>query len=105
MGYLREKSSFNKDAAELLIEKHYYASSVHCSYYSCFQYLKYTLKNFTKTDYEDIEANCKSSPLGTHGYIINAILNEFRRKERDNREYKRISRLIGDLKEFRITSD
>ncbi len=105
MSYLQQKSLFNQDAAELLIKNHMYASSVHCSYYSCFQFLKFTLKNYTATDYSTIELNCKTSPLGTHGYIINGILNEYRKVETNNREYSRIKRFLTDLKEFRITSD
>lgn len=104
MDRIIEKSGFNTDAAELLIVKGWHASSVHCSYYACLQFLKFTLKNYLKQSYEYIEAECLNSTLGTHGYIINSILTEFRRKA-DQRTHKEVKRLIGDLKQFRTDSD
>lgn len=106
MSYLKEKSEFNIESAKELIEKSYYASSVHCSYYGCFQYLKHILKNYRNTTYEIIESDCFNYKLGgTHGYIIDNVLIEFKKKESNVKEYVTLKRLIKDLKKFRTDSD
>jgi hypothetical protein len=104
VSYLREKSGFNISAAEELINNSIYASSVHCSYYGCFQFLKYTIKNYKNFSYDYIENECFNYAGGTHGYIIDTCLNEYRKKVNLN-SYKDLKRNIKDLKEFRISSD
>src|SRR5690606_3102971 len=105
MSYLKQKSTFNIDSAQELIKMNYYAPSVHCSYYGCFQFMKYTLKNYNKTTYEDIEQECKNFPGGTHGYIINNTLSLLKSRIKNNRDFANIKRKIKDLKTFRIKSD
>lgn len=105
LSFLREKSSFNEDAADLLIQNNLYAPSVHCSYYSCFQFLKYTLKTYKKSNYDLIETNSLAYPRGSHTYIIDNVLSEFRKKVLDNKEYAKLKRTLSDLKEFRTRSD
>lgn len=105
MSYLKQKSTFNIDSAKELIELNYYAPSVHCSYYGSFQFMKYTLKNYNKTTYEEIEQECLKAPNGTHGYIIGNTLAILKSKIKDNREFAKIKRVIKDLKTFRIKSD
>jgi len=105
MSYLKQKSSFNIDSAKELIKISYYAPSVHCSYYGCFQFMKYTLKNYNKTTYELIESDCMAYAGGTHGYMINNILSILRTNLNDTQQYTQIKRLIKDLKSFRIISD
>ncbi|MFN3753131.1 hypothetical protein [Flavobacterium sp.] len=104
MSNLFQKSKFNIDAAEELIKKSLHAPSVHCSYYACFQFLKFTLKNFQNLTYDYIESECRIYPGGTHGYIIDNCLNEFRKKV-DFSKFKDIKRELKDLKDFRIDSD
>nr|MDA3854277.1 hypothetical protein [Bacteroidales bacterium] len=70
MSKLKEKSNFNLDAAELLIVRNLYAPSVHCSYYSCFQQLKYIVKDFCGKDYETQNVEIAQSPQGSHDYVI-----------------------------------
>lgn len=96
---------FNIDSAQELIKMNYYAPSVHCSYYGCFQFMKYTLKNYNQTTYKYIEQECLNSPSGTHGYIINNTLSILKSKIKDNREFANVKRKIKDLKTFRIKSD
>ncbi len=91
------------DASTLLIKEGFYAPSVHCSYYGCLQFLKYTLKTFLGTSYEDIESQ-SAKTVGSHKYIINNILLNYRNKV-GIREYKDIKRSLLDLTEFRIQSD
>lgn len=104
MTKLKEKSEFNIHAAELLINNSYYAPSVHCSYYSCFQLLKYTIKTFFGVEYEAIATNSSITGQGTHQYIINYIANELIPLT-DIKESRRFKRNFIDLKQYRQESD
>lgn len=104
MSKLREKSEFNIDAAEYLFKKSLYAPSVHCSYYSCFQLLKYTIKIFFDIDYDVQTSNITSSKQSSHKYVINYVcgkLESFVSFE----ESRKFRHKIKDLKQFRIESD
>lgn len=104
MSKLRQKSDFNIDAAEHLLSKEYYASSVHCSYYSCFQLLKYTIKEFSGIYYETQAQNASSSGQKTHQYVINHITGEIN-SHVGFEESRKFKRTINDLKVFRLESD
>lgn len=104
MSKLKEKSEFNIDAAKLLISRQYYASSVHCSYYSCFQLLKYTINYFSDVDYETLSKNISASRRGTHQYVIDFVANELN-SHLGIRESRNFKRSINDLKQFRTESD
>lgn len=105
MDFLKEKSKFNIDSAQCLIENNLYAPSVHCSYYGSFQFMKHKLKNCRNATYGDIEVACLNYKGGTHGYIIDNILQELKATINNNREFAEIKRIIKDLKAFRIKSD
>ena len=104
MSKLRQKSDFNIDAAKLLIQEAYFASSVHCSYYSCFQLMKYTIKNFFSIDYENQSIRISTSGQHSHQYVINYISGELVNfvGAEESRKFKRT---IKDLKQFRLESD
>lgn len=104
MSKLRQKSNFNIDAAEFLINKTYYAPSVHCSYYSCFQLMKYTIKEFFGVDYETQSINISTTKQHTHQYVINYISNELIEFV-GTEESRLFKRTIKDLKQFRLESD
>jgi len=104
MSKLREKSEFNFDAAQLLIDNYLYAPSVHCSYYSCFQMMKYTMKNFFGISYDELNTRISvSTSGGTHSYVTNFFNKEVKKKGIS--DYSDFSRKIKDLKEFRESSD
>ena len=105
MGYLKEKSGFNIDSAQELIDKNYYAPSIHCSYYGSFQYMKYTLKKYNNWTYDYIEQECLNYRGGTHKFIIDNILTNLKKKISSSRDYIDIQRKIKDLKLFRTNSD
>lgn len=104
MSKLRQKSDFNLDAAKVLLEKNLFAPSVHCSYYSCFQLLKYTIHDFFGEDYEKQANNISTTKQKTHQYVINYITNKLKTlaSSQESRDFKR---KINDLKQFRIESD
>lgn len=104
MSKLRQKSDFNLDAAKVLLEQNLFAPSVHCSYYSCFQLLKYTIHDFFGEDYEKQANNISTTKQKTHQYVINYITNKLKTlaSSQESRDFKR---KINDLKQFRIESD
>lgn len=104
MSKLRQKSDFNIDAAVHLLRDQYYASSVHCSYYSCFQLLKHTIKNFSGIDYDAQAKIISSSGQKTHQYVINHITGEINSCV-GFEESRRFKRTIKELKVFRLESD
>ncbi|SMO77661.1 HEPN domain-containing protein [Saccharicrinis carchari] len=104
MSKLRQKSDFNISAADALLQKNLYAPSVHCSYYSCFQLLKYTIKEFFGEDYEAQAVNIAASQQKTHQHVVNYVSNELKGLA-GIEESRKFKRTIKDLKQFRTESD
>lgn len=104
MSRLLEKSKFNIDAADVLIKKHLYAPSVHCSYYSCLQRIKSILPEYYDIFFNQIDLNVRAGTENEHGYLIRFISEQIHQNFRSE-EYALFKRNIGDLKEFRIHSD
>lgn len=108
MRNLKTKSDLNLAAAEVLIDKdnNFHASSVHCSYYGCFQYIIYKLDKIghSKTS---IDAAVSSSKYNhSHKYPIKLIIDELKKKVTTDRNYFRdVDNMISDLKVFREDSD
>lgn len=105
MSKLKEKSEFNFASAQLLIDNYLYAPSVHCSYYSCFQLMKFTMNNFFDIGYDKLNTRISVSTLGgTHSYVIHFFNNAVKEKN-GYFDYRDFSRKLKDLKEFRESSD
>ena len=110
MPELLKKSSENFSAASLLIENELYASSVHCSYYSCFQKLKNVISQGYSCDYEELEVEHRDlnttlsakKRLGSHEFFIDRKLLDLIKRER--KDHKLISQ-INDIKLYRTDSD
>jgi hypothetical protein len=103
MSELKKKSEHNLIASEFLIKQGLHAPSVHCSYYSCLQILKYTINNFFGIDYDVIDQDIINSKGNSHGYIINYVFREFRIKK--IAEWEVQNRQLKVLKELREKSD
>jgi hypothetical protein len=103
MSYLKQKSNFNFDAAEVLQDKSLYAPSVHCSYYSCFQLMKVIIFDFLNITYDQLESDIINSEFSSHVYIINQISNEIRGYSKT--EHAEFKRNITQLKKMRMKSD
>jgi uncharacterized protein (UPF0332 family) len=101
LSFLNNKSDFNLEGAKLLIENSLYAPSVHCSYYSVFQKLKYKYTTKASISYDELTQNIFADKRNTHKYIIDEFCNfiQDRYKKRD------IKNKINDLKAFRNQSD
>lgn len=104
MSKLRQKSNFNFTAAETLLNQSLYAPSVHCSYYACFQLLKFTVKDFFGIDYEKQAINISTTGQQSHQYVINYLTNELKQLAGID-ESRKFKRTITDLKQFRVESD
>jgi uncharacterized protein (UPF0332 family) len=104
MSKIRQKSDFNLNAAERLLEMSLYAPSIHCSYYSCFQLLKFTIKDFFNVDYEMQAVNISATGQKTHQYVVNYITDELK-KLAGFEESRSFKRTLMDLKQFRLESD
>lgn len=102
MSFLEQKSIFNIESAMLLIEKQYYAPSVHCAYYGCYQYMVFFLKGYFKKSYEELDNECRGKD--SHNYIIDLILSVLSKKI-DTRSFIETKRNLKDLKSFRKISD
>ena len=81
--YLRNKGVTNLDAATILKERpnHHHCSSIHCSYYSCFQIIKYiVLTDLGLTEIDIIQNREKESLINgsktkksEHEYLISFV--------------------------------
>jgi len=104
MSKLKAKSEINLFAAKKLIDETYYAPSVHCSYYSCFQYFKYTVVSKLKMDEKRLASYISlekgKSKKGSHQITAQLITDAL------PDAYKRdFSKKFKDLKELREKSD
>lgn len=102
---LENKADINFVAAKQLMEKNLYPPSVHCSYYSCFQLLKFKMQDFFGITYEQLAIDISSdSKRNTHEYIISYITKELK-KNICKQTGQDFGRAIKDLKFYRIKSD
>lgn len=70
---LLEKSNKSIEVAELLDKQKYYATSIHCSYYSCFQVMLHIKFEKFNEKPESIFQRCKDSDTGSHAVVTNEI--------------------------------
>lgn len=95
----------NLDAAKVLIDKSLYAPSIHCSYYSCFQLMKFVMFDFFGITYEVLGSIASQSGKKTHEYMIGHLSTELERSGIDIRERMEFNRKIRQLKSARQDSD
>lgn len=106
MSFLKDKAEFNKSSAELLYNNCYYAPSIHCAYYSCFQLLKYLIKERLNIDYAQQEFEIGSdNRINSHSYIHKKILDAVCIREIDKDKFRDIRTKLKDLQQLRIISD
>ena len=106
---LKNKSEINLQAAKVLKEEALFPPSVHCSYYSVLQYMKYAVSEAIGVSYElqDREINAlktqRASAKGTHEYLIMKVGDVIR--DIDRLQFTDFTRKVSDLKKFRTKSD
>lgn len=105
MSFLLKKSENNRLAFTVLKDKGIKAPCVHCGYYSCFQKIKYILKEHFKKEYLDIQKLLKERRKGS---MHDEYIREFTRqyvKIFDKREGHELGSKLRTLKAFRIEAD
>ncbi|WP_337043659.1 hypothetical protein [Emticicia sp. 17c] len=104
--FLKTKSDQNIQIAHSILSTNNgcYASSIHCSYYSCVQLMLHILRShFGQTDSE-VSAESESAKGGLHLWLIKKIAAEYEvsTNKYDARELKQ---KLHQLKKTRGTSD
>lgn len=97
---LLEKSDKNILAADLLVVKEFYSSSIHCYYYSTFQLMSHIIFNVFNVDENQFRENIKGK--NSHNYLINLFRNDLILGGQDIRV---IGNDLRDLKQLRRDAD
>jgi hypothetical protein len=105
---LKIKSEENLKLAQKIVtsKNRFYASSIHCSYYSCVQLMLHILRiDLGKSDddvhKESIEGSKNEN--GFHNWLITIIAREFFR--RNPKKASEFNNRIGELKGVRVKAD
>lgn len=98
--FLLKKSEQNIEAAELLISNKFYASSVHCSYYSCLQLMTYIVLTEDVMTESQLEKSKRS-----HEDLITITYDFLRERTDDFYESRQIKNKISDAKGSRKRAD
>lgn len=105
MSHLADKSEQNHDAAEFLIRGKYFASSVHCSYYSV---LQFALASFLAKDRITADELIKNHSSKSHRSSLHAAIRAEllgRIKAKDKYGYTSFNTSFNKLKMQREDSD
>lgn len=96
---MKNKANSSLKAAQILINNGQYNSSIHCSYYAVFQYMKYILANLKvrSISYEKQD----EKHIDSHEFIIIEIKNRIK-KPNDGKDFAEQARI---LKSCRKTAD
>ena len=99
MSFILSKSDANYDSAEYLSQGGYFASSIHCAYYSCLQLMIFIYKKEKGTDpnFDSFGVNEK----GFHNYLFNCVIQLIKNKN----QIRTLNTYFGDLKRSRVKSD
>ncbi|MBI9054417.1 MAG: hypothetical protein JEY96_11405 [Bacteroidales bacterium] len=104
---LKNKSEINIAAAKYLHEKDYYAPSVHCSYYSCLQLIKYSLNSHFRLSEKEIEIKINkyknTKKDGSHNFFISYLFKAL--KSTSIKESVDFNNKINLLKKHRVSAD
>jgi len=101
----KQKSESSLEAATRLINESLPNPSVHCSYYSCVQYIFHVMKDYFGMDVEDIQSQSVSSVnmLGTHRWIQKEIFASL--GQHDIMAANQFNDYIGRIKSLRVKAD
>ncbi len=106
MAQLKTKSEENIEAAKLLIENELWTSSIHCSYYSCFQIVKHIICHKLNISYKKQDEIAKDKKIGSHNYLLSSIKKKLKSLHNISVEEQRhIANSLSELKTLRIRAD
>lgn len=98
---MKTKALDNIESAQTLIDCKQFTSSVHCSYYAVFQYMKYMLANTTNNPIALVDQDAHKGD-SSHEYILTEIKNRIKKDPRTVRTFTETVRL---LKNDRVDAD
>ena len=98
---MKSKALKNLDSAQILINGKQYTTSVHCSYYAVFQYMKYMLAH-TKINPITLDNQDSQGGKSSHEYILDEIKTRLNTNLKNKRNFIEGIRL---LKKDRIDAD
>lgn len=99
------KSQENLDSADLLIKNGKYNSSIHCSYYAVFQYIKYALCNSPRNPMSYSNQNLMSLSGSSHVRILRELKNRMNIIDGNMQDASLIGNRIELLKDNRVNAD
>lgn len=102
MPIVKLKAEENYDSAKLLILNGKFASSIHCSYYACFQMSMHIICNKLHITYVDQSKEADKNK-GSHKYTIGAIYDDLKNKNILRMNY--YDNTMGELKYLRKKAD
>lgn len=105
MSYWKDKSELSIQAANKLISESFHNVSVHCSYYSCVQFVFHIMYSHFGDSVKDIETQSKSgiNNMGTHNWLRNYIYKSF--KNKDAKAAKVFFNNMGHMVDRRVAAD
>ena len=101
--HLKEKSRNNIECALFLVQEQFFCSSVHCSYYSCIQYIKHLLLNkfdLTEDDIENLRKGKEGDEIKRVG--LHDALHRYMRSKINPESKKIFDREFYALKKARV---
>lgn len=100
-----KKSQENLESAEMLIKSGKYNSSIHCSYYAVFQYMKHALCNSPQIPMSYSAQNRMTSCGYSHVKILRALKKRIVRVDGNIQDASLIGNRIELLKDNRVNAD
>jgi len=100
-----KKSQENLESAEMLIKSGKYNSSIHCSYYAVFQYMKHALCNSPQIPMSYSAQNRMTSCGHSHVKILRALKKRIVRVDGNIQDASLIGNRIELLKDNRVHAD
>jgi hypothetical protein len=102
--HLKTKSEQNINLADQITTNgSEFASSVHCSYYSCVQLMLHILRSHFEQSDTEVENRNGQENGNTHIFLINTIGEELQLT--NNQDFREFRTKINQLKGVRIKSD
>lgn len=105
MSNWENKSNQNIDAAMILLNNKLSNESVHCSYYSCVQYVFHVFCAAWGMDVDEVENNSHSefNRMGTHKWLRKEIFKSMKSKNKS--DAKRFYDDMGEMSQIRANAD
>lgn len=105
---LIKKSENNFQSAGNLLNNSLFSSSIHCSYYSCFQTAVAVYVDISKKDYTVIQEEIRNTNKHVHSYYIDKLKGIYLSNSTDVNKYRTGSsmhKLYKSLQSLRIDAD